>query len=157
MKTKEIIALIICIAIPLITGGVSGIATASSISNWFLALNKPVFNPPSFLFDPVWTMLYILMGVSLFLIWRSPKGKKRKNALMIFSIQLLLNFAWSFLFFYFRQIGFALLEIIVLWVLILIMIILFHRVSKTAAWLQIPYILWVSFASALNAGIWILN
>ena len=157
MKTKEIIALIVCVAIPLTVGGISGFATASSVSDWFLTLNKPVFNPPSYLFSPVWTTLYILMGISLFLIWRSPKGKKRNDALMIFALQLLLNFAWSFFFFYFRQIGIALADIIILWMLILAMIIMFYRVSKTAAWLQIPYILWVSFATALNTGIWMLN
>jgi tryptophan-rich sensory protein len=157
MKSKNIIRLIISVAIPLIVGGISGYATSSNISSWYAYLNKPSFNPPNYLFGPVWTVLYLLMGVSLYLVWTSPEGKQKTTALLVFTFQLLLNFAWSFIFFYFHETGLALVEIIVLWMSILLMIVLFFRINRTAAYLQIPYFLWVSFATVLNASIWHLN
>lgn len=157
MKGKNILALVLCIAIPVAIGAITGIGTASGVDTWFKILDKPSFNPPNSVFAPVWTVLYVLMGISLYLIWKSPEGKTRGNALTIFVIQLLLNFSWSFIFFYFRQTGWALAEIVVLWFCIIAMLTLFYRVSKTAAFLQMPYLLWVSFATALNAAIWRLN
>ena len=149
--------LIVCILIPLAVGGVSSFATSSSIKTWFVTLKKPSFNPPNYLFAPVWTVLYILMGVSLYLIWQSPSGDSRSNALIVFGIQLFLNFAWSFVFFYFRKITWALLDIMLLWIAIVIMILLFFWIDPVAAYLQIPYLLWVSFATALNGAIRKLN
>ena len=149
--------LILCILIPLAVGGVSSFATASSIKTWFVTLKKPSFNPPNYLFAPVWTVLYILMGVSLYMIWQSPSGDARTNALIVFGIQLFLNFAWSFVFFYFRKITLALLDIMLLWIAIVIMILLFFWIIPIAAYLQIPYLLWVSFATALNGAIRKLN
>ena len=149
--------LILCIVIPLAVGGISSFATASSIKTWFVTLKKPSFNPPNYLFAPVWTLLYILMGVSLYMIWQSPSGDARTNALLVFGIQLFLNFAWSFVFFYFRKITLALLDILLLWIAIIIMIILFYGINPTASLLQIPYLLWVSFATALNGAIRKLN
>jgi benzodiazapine receptor len=157
MKRVNIVGLITCLAIPLAIGTISGIATATSIKGWYAALDKPAFNPPNFIFGPVWTLLYILMGISLYIIWRSERTNERTNALRIFGIQLVLNFAWSFIFFYFHQVFIALLEIVMIWVGVLLMIIIFRKVSRTAAYLQIPYLMWVSFASLLNAAIWILN
>ena len=158
MKSINIfITLLICLLIPLSIGGISGFATAASITDWYATLNKPSFNPPNYLFAPVWTTLYALMGISLFIIWRSPTGRMRNNALVIFAVQITLNFFWSFLFFKFKLPGVALIEIVLLWTSILMMIIFFKRVSKLAAFLQIPYLLWVSFASVLNAAIWFLN
>ncbi|MGV8879311.1 MAG: TspO/MBR family protein [Sphingobacteriaceae bacterium] len=157
MKGKKILALVLCISIPVALGAITGIGTASGVDTWFKTLNKPSFNPPNSVFAPVWTVLYMLMGISLYLVWQSPEGKARRKALNIFVIQLLLNFSWSFIFFYFRQTGWALTEIVVLWCCIIAMIMLFYRVSKKAAVLQIPYLLWVSFAMALNAAIWRLN
>ena len=158
MKTiKVLTTLFICLLIPLAIGGISGFATATGITDWYVTLNKPSFNPPNYLFAPVWTCLYILMGVSLFLIWRSPEGRNRNNALSIFALQLTLNFAWSFLFFKFNLLGVALVEIVILWISILLMIIFFRRVSKLSAFLQVPYLLWVSFATILNTAIWVLN
>jgi len=154
---KVFITLLICLLIPLAIGGISGFATATSITDWYVALIKPSFNPPNYLFAPVWTTLYALMGISLFIIWRSPTGRMRNNALVIFAVQITLNFFWSFLFFKFKLPGVALIEIVLLWTSILMMIIFFKRVSKLAAFLQIPYLLWVSFASVLNAAIWFLN
>jgi translocator protein len=154
---KNIFTLIACIAIPLIVGGIAGIAPSGSDNEWYAALDKPVFNPPDWVFGPVWTILYILMGISLYLIWKSPASPMRKLALIIFGIQLVLNFAWSFIFFYFQQPGFALIEIVILWFSILAMIIVFHKINRVAAYLQIPYLLWVTFATLLNASIWWLN
>ena len=158
MKSFKVLStLFICLLIPLAIGGISGFATATSITDWYVTLNKPTFNPPNYLFAPVWTCLYALMGISLFLVWKSPKGRDLNNALLIFVLQLILNFAWSFLFFKFNLIGVALVEIVLLWTGILMMIIFLRRVSKLAAYLQIPYLLWVSFATILNTAIWILN
>ena len=158
MNTIKLLSVFfICILIPLAIGGISGFATASSINDWYVSLNKPSFNPPNYLFAPVWTCLYLLMGISLFLIWKSPTGQDRNNALIVFAIQISLNFIWSFIFFKFRLSGLAFLEILFLWSSILLMIIIFSRISKPAAYLQIPYLFWVSFASILNAAIWRLN
>src|SRR5688500_18064978 len=111
MNARNIIALVICISIPLLAGSIAGIVTSSNIESWYTYLEKPVFNPPNWLFGPVWTTLYILMGISLFMIWKEPHTPQRKSALRLFFVQLLLNFVWSFIFFYFHQPGFAFLEI----------------------------------------------
>jgi len=157
MKPSCALALLLCIALPLAAGSIAGIATAGNIDTWYAFLNKPVFNPPSWLFEPVWTLLYLLMGISLFITRRSSQGPTRKKAMLVFGIQLLLNFTWSFIFFQFRQPGWAMVEIIMVWISILAMILVFYRISKTAAFLQIPYLLWVSFTSVLNFSIWWLN
>lgn len=157
MKIKNIIELIICIAIPLLVGGIAGYATSSSMNSWYSNLNKPFFNPPSWVFGPVWTILYLLMGISLYLIWKQPASTKRSKSLQIFFLQLLLNFAWSFIFFKFEQTGLALLEIIVLWLAILTMLFFFYKLNRIAAYLQFPYLAWVSFATVLTASIWHLN
>ncbi|WP_304231998.1 TspO/MBR family protein [Jiulongibacter sediminis] len=154
---KKALVFLLCLAIPLTIGGVSGFATVTGIDSWYSSINKPSFNPPNWIFAPVWTTLYALMGVSLFLIWQSPASQLRTNALIIFGIQLFLNFCWSFLFFYFESPGLALIEIVFLWGSILMMIFYFIKVKPIAGYLQIPYILWVSFASILNAAIWHLN
>ena len=154
---NKIFKLILCIILPLSIGSISGIATASGIENWYVTLNKPVFNPPNYLFGPVWTILYILMGVSFYLILQSENSILKRRAIIIFFIQLFLNFSWSFLFFKFQLVGVALIEIIFIWASIIIMIFTFYKIHKTASCLQIPYFLWVSFASVLNGSIWILN
>lgn len=154
---KKTIKLIICISLPLLVGGISGFATATSINDWYVSINKPSFNPPNYLFGPVWTTLYILMGISFYMILQTASHEIRKKAVNIFSIQLLLNFCWSFIFFNFQLPGFAFIEIIMMWISILMMIILFYKINKTAALLQIPYLMWVSFASILNGSIWYLN
>ena len=154
---KYIPSLLICLLIPLTIGCLSGFFTSSAISTWYVTLNKPSFNPPNFIFAPVWTTLFTLMGISLFVIWNSAKGFRRNNALLIFAVQIVLNFIWSFLFFNFESPGLALIEITMLWCSILMMIIYFGRISRFAAALQVPYLLWVSFASILNTAIWHLN
>jgi len=154
---SNIVRLIVSIFIPLAVGAVAGIATVHNINGWYEVLNKPVFNPPNNVFGPMWTILYLLMGISLYLIWQSRPGRMKRKALYIFFIQLTLNFAWSFVFFQFHLIFTALIEIVVIWCSIILMISIFYSVNKTAAWLQLPYLLWVSFATVLNASIWYLN
>ncbi len=154
---NKYLKLALCITIPLLIGGISGFATATSINDWYVSINKPSFNPPNYLFGPVWTTLYILMGISFFMILQSPANEFRKKAVAIFCIQLLLNFCWSFIFFKFQLLGLAFIEIILIWLSIITMIIIFFEINKKAALLQIPYLLWVSFASVLNGSIWFLN
>lgn len=156
-QMNKSIKLILCILFPLLVGSVSGIATASGVNDWFQTINKPSFNPPSYLFGPVWTTLYILMGISFYIILQTPYTKSKKYALSVFFIQLLLNSAWSFLFFKYQLIGIAFIEIILIWISIICMIQAFYTINKKAAYLQLPYLLWVSFASILNGAIWWLN
>jgi translocator protein len=157
MDSKNIIKLCVALILPLAVGSIAGIFTAQAIPEWYASLNRPSFNPPNGIFGPVWTSLYLLMGMSLYIIWKQSADKKRKTAMIIFFIQLLLNFCWTFLFFYFKEIGLALIEIIVMWIAILLMFISFYKVKPVAAYMNIPYILWVSFATILNAAYYILN
>ena len=154
---NKTIKLILCILLPLLVGAISGIATASGVNDWFLTINKPSFNPPNYVFAPVWTMLYILMGISLFMVLQTSSSKQKKYALTIFFVQLVLNFCWSFLFFKYHLIGVAFIDIILIWLSIICMIYFFYQINKGAAYLQVPYLLWVSFASILNGAIWYLN
>jgi tryptophan-rich sensory protein len=151
------VKLVFSILITLAAGAVSGFATAHNVDTWYTTLNKPWFNPPNWLFAPVWTLLYIMMGVALYFIWRMPASPKRNIAMVVFFIQLFLNFLWSFIFFYFHAIAAALADIIVLWTAIFITILLFSRLKTSATWLMIPYICWVSFAMVLNISILQLN
>ncbi|MDH3629419.1 MAG: tryptophan-rich sensory protein [Acidobacteriota bacterium] len=138
--------------------GISGsLATASSIRDWYPFIEKPTWTPPDALFGPVWTVLYIMMGVSAWLVWRASTGTTRRTALLIFALQLGLNSLWSFIFFGFQQPGWAALEIVALWGAIVATMISFRRIRPMAAWLLLPYLLWVSFATALNISIWVLN
>ena len=146
-----------CILLTLSIGAISGIATSSGINNWFMELTKPLFNPPNYLFGPVWTLLYFLMGFSFFMILQSPIKELKRKAIKIFVIQLSLNFLWSFLFFKFQLIGLAFIEIMLIWISILAMIITFNKINRIAAVLQIPYLIWVSFATILNGAICWLN
>ncbi len=154
---NKYLRLVLCILGPLVIGAIAGIATFTSVAGWYVGLNKPIFNPPNYLFGPVWTILYILMGISFYLVIQTQKLYARKSAIIIFVIQLFLNFCWSFLFFKFHLIGLAFIEIILIWVSIITMIYFFEKINKTAAYIQIPYLLWVSFASVLNGAIWFLN
>ena len=157
MNASQIFKLLISLALTLGTGAIAGIFTASAVPEWYAALNRPSFSPPNWLFGPVWTILYILLGISLFLIWNLDASKARNIAILFFIIQLALNFCWSFIFFYSKMIGFALVEIVVLWIMIIIMLILFYRIKPMAAYINIPYILWVTFASILNGAYYFLN
>ncbi|MDG5798998.1 tryptophan-rich sensory protein [Marinilabiliaceae bacterium ANBcel2] len=157
MKRPQILKLIISIALPISLGAIAGMFTSQAVPEWYSTLNSPFFSPPNWIFSPVWTFLYIIMGISLFIIWREPVSIKRNKAIAVFIAQMALNFAWSFIFFYFKMIGIALIEIILLWITILIMLYHFYKVKPIAAYMNIPYILWVTFAAILNAGYYILN
>lgn len=154
---KKWLKLIVSLALPLAVGGAAGAVTAQNVRTWYPQLNKPWFTPPNALFAPVWTVLYILMGISFYLVWRQPPSVARKPAIAIFAVQLFFNFWWSIFFFQFHQVGLALIDIALLWVCIVWMIARFYKVSPAAANLQWPYLCWVSFATALNAAVWYLN
>jgi len=157
MDKAKLLKLLGSLILPIGSGSIAGIITAKEISAWYAALNKPSFNPPGYLFGPVWSALYILMGVSMFLIWNTPKTKLRQKALTVFGVQLFFNFWWSILFFSFHTILLSLVDILLLWFLIIYMITLFKKIKPVAAYLQIPYLLWVTFATVLNICIWYLN
>jgi tryptophan-rich sensory protein len=131
--------------------------TSSSVDSWYPSLIKPSWRPPNWLFAPVWTALYLSMAISAWLVWRQSGYKKAASALTFFLLQLILNAAWSGLFFGLRQPFFAFLEIILLWLAILVTIRLFFRLRPVAAWMMVPYLLWVTFAAVLNLSIWWLN
>ena len=152
------IKLIISVAVPLAVGGLSGFATARGVADWYPALTKPTFNPPAWIFGPVWTVLYIMMGGAAFLVWR--KGLEVDGvriALTVFVVQLSLNGLWSILFFGMQAPGWALVEIILLWIAIGVTTVFFLRVALPAGVLLLPYWGWVTFATVLNASLWWLN
>lgn len=153
----KLLKLTLCIMLTLLIGGLGGIATAGNVTTWYPTLNKPFFNPPNYLFGPVWTLLYSLMGISLYLILQAPKSPIKSIAILFFAIQLVLNFCWSFLFFKYHLLGFALIEIVALWIVILWMILAFKKINKKAGNLQWPYLVWVAYATILNASLWWLN
>lgn len=156
---KSVYKLILSVTLPVVVGWVSSYFTRSSVKTWFVDLQKPSFNPPSWLFAPVWTTLYILMGIAFFLVWNSDVARSglKTRAITFYFIQLLLNFFWSVIFFYARQPGWAFAEILVLLFMIILTTSYFYKISKVACWLMMPYILWVSFATILNYSIWQLN
>ncbi len=155
MKKEDFFKLAVSVTLPLLAGFIGSYFTTPNIAGWYTELNKPAFNPPNWVFAPAWTTLYILMGVSLFLVWKSTKEKI--SAIVVFGIQFLLNITWSILFFGMQSPELALVNIVLLWIAIIFTIILFGKISKVAAYLLLPYILWVSFAGYLNYTIWILN
>lgn len=175
MRINNTLKLIIAIFVSELAGVIGSVFTASSIPTWYAGLNKPALNPSSWVFGPVWTTLFVLMGIAAWLVWRKLDGKQRnggiaavapglssndkkiKIALGIFVGQLVLNTLWSIIFFGLQNPGAAFVEIIFLWLAILATITVFARISRPAAWLLAPYILWVSFASYLNFAIWTLN
>lgn len=153
----KIIAAIVSIAIAQSAGIIGSVFTAKSIPTWYATLTKPTWNPPSWLFGPVWISLYTLMGISAFLVWQNKAAPGAKLALTFYAIQLALNALWSILFFGMKNPGLAFAEILVLLSLILITTFLFWRINTTAGILLLPYIAWVSFAAFLNYTIWRLN
>ena len=150
-EVKLIVSVVVC----LLAGAVGSLFTSSSVSTWYATLAKPSFNPPSWLFGPVWTVLYILMGIALYLAWT--KRKEANGEIAVFTAQLALNMLWSALFFGLRNPSWALIEIIILWVMILVTMMKFYAIEKKAGYLLVPYLLWVSFATVLNVAIVILN
>ena len=181
MNQSKIVKFIVSILICQAAGLIGSLFTSPAIPTWYAALEKPSFNPPNWVFAPVWTILFLLMGVSLYLVWAkdwhievkagevkrktwNPLSKKlftgswrEENAVLIFSLQLALNILWSVIFFGLKMPGLAFFEILMLWFAILYTIVNFFRISKTAGFLLLPYLLWVSFAGILNFFIWRLN
>lgn len=155
---KNIIKLIISIIICQLVGVIGSIFTAPAIYSWYQNLIKPSFNPPNWIFGPVWVALFLLMGISLYLVWKKGIAKKEtKIAVAVFAFQLFLNIFWSFIFFNQKYPLAAFIEIISLFTAILATILAFYKISKTAALLLLPYILWVSFAAVLNFFLWRMN
>ena len=171
MKINNTFKLIIAIVVSELAGIIGSVFTTPSIAGWYATLARPTLNPPAWVFGPVWTTLFALMGIAVFLIWREydkltlseveglvvRRRRQIKMALVLFGIQLVLNTLWSIIFFGSHNPGAAFVEIIFLWLAILATIITFAKISKPAAWLLVPYILWVSFAGYLNYSIWVLN
>jgi len=155
---SNILKLIISIVICQLAGVIGSFFTMDSIPTWYAALNKPDFNPPNWIFGPVWIFLYLLMGISLFLVWRENlKNDHVKSAFVIFMVQLVLNTFWSIVFFGMQSITGGLIIILLLWLFIILTIIRFRKVSAIASMLLIPYLLWVTFAAVLNFYIYKLN
>ena len=150
------IKLFVSLLLPQIAGGSGAFFTLSSVQSWYLTLNKPSWNPPSWLFGPVWTTLYVLMGIACFLIWKSEHPRK-KQVLTLYFLQLFLNFLWSPAFFGAQNPMLGILVILPLWGCIIACIFFFRKINTWAAVWMIPYLLWVSFATVLNATIWYLN
>ncbi len=154
----KIIKLIISLIICQLAGLIGSIFTSPSIGTWYATINKPSFTPPSWIFGPVWIFLFLLMGISLYLVWENGfKSRENKMALNLFMIQLILNTFWSIIFFGLHSPIFAFIEIILLWIVILFTMLRFYRISKTASYLLIPYIIWVTFAAFLNLSIVLIN
>lgn len=158
MSGSAILKLVASVLFCQAAGVLGALATRPSIPGWYQGLTKPVFTPPNWLFGPAWITLYVLMGIALFLVWRQGLGWAGvKTALALFMIQLALNALWSWLFFGWHQLGLAFAGIVLLWIFILLTMIKFFSISRPAGWLLVPYLLWVTFASALNFSIWRLN
>lgn len=159
MKPVNIVKLVVCCAVPLLVGLMGSLfTTTDSLGNWYAKLNKPFFNPPGWIFGPVWTTLYIMIGISAFMVWRMGLDDKVvRIALACFIVQLFLNAIWTPLFFGLRSPLFGLIDIILLLNAIIVTIYVFSTISRTAFLLLIPYLVWVSFATILNASIYLLN
>jgi len=158
MSVKDIGKLVISVVACLAAGAIGSVFTRNAISTWYAMLEKPPFNPPNWLFAPVWTLLYILMGIAAFLVWRKVLEKRQvRAALIIFLIQLILNALWSVVFFGLESPLYGFIVIVVLWVAILFTVLKFYRISLASSVLLWPYLLWVTFAAVLNESIWLLN
>jgi benzodiazapine receptor len=157
MKLNDILKLVASVILCQIAGFLGSLFTTSAIPTWYKTLNKPFFTPPNWIFSPVWISLFILMGISLFFVWRRTDHPKFKVAFLFFFVQLILNILWSATFFGLKSPLLGLVDILLLWIAILLTIQNFLQVSKMAGLLLIPYLVWVSFAALLNFSLWILN
>ncbi len=157
-SSRSLGLLVLCIAIPLIIGIIGSVFTMPEVGSWYAGLQKPSFNPPAWLFGPVWTLLCILMGVSLWLVIRDGMSSRPvQQAVALFAVQLGLNLAWSIIFFGMHLIAVAFIEILILFVFIVATTLAFRRINPTAGWLFIPYLCWTAFASVLTGTLWLLN
>lgn len=154
---QQSIGLAVFVLICFAAAGLGGLVTAANIPNWYAAIIKPTWNPPNWIFGPVWSCLYLMMAVSAWLVWRQVGLAGTKLPLVLFAIQLALNSLWSALFFGLHSPGMAAVEIVILWLAIVATMVAFFRSSKIAGWLLVPYLAWVSFAAVLNFTIWRLN
>ncbi len=158
MNIINFLKLLLCVALAQAAGLIGTIFTMPAIDSWYATLARQELAPPNWIFAPVWTTLYVLMGIAAFLVWQKGIDKKEvKIALIVFGVQLILNTLWSIIFFGFQSPLWAFVELVFLWTAIMATIVTFAKVSKVAAWLLIPYILWVSFAGYLNFMIFWLN
>lgn len=164
-------SLLIALSAPFLAAAIGGVATESSVDTWYRKLSKPSWNPPRWLFAPVWSTLYVLMGVASWLVWRKRDSssvawlkwfnradeQEVTGALQLYGVQLALNALWSILFFGLRRLDWALAEVVVLWTLILTTLTRFYRIDARAGWLLVPYQAWVTFATFLNFMVWRMN
>ncbi len=159
MSVGSVARLVVACGVSLAAGVIGSLVVGGQgFSSWYAAIEKPCFTPPSWVFGPVWTILYLLMGMAAFLVWQRGLGSRIvRIALVWFLVQLALNAAWTPVFFGLHRIGLALVVIVLLWGAILVTMYYFLRVSRSAGMLLVPYLLWVSFATVLNASIWHLN
>lgn len=158
-RTRSFVSLIVFLAIVFLAAGIGGLATAQGNGggSWYDALDKPAGTPPSWVFGPVWTVLYILMAVAAWRIWQVSGLRGARWALTLFAVQLVLNAAWSAIFFGAHEVGWAFVELVALWIAIVATMVAFYRHGKLAAGLFAPYLLWVSYAGWLNLRLWQLN
>ena len=157
MKTYS--RILLCVVICLAVGYLSSITTQSSIKTWYPTIEKPIFNPPNWVFAPVWTLLFVLMGIAAGRVWNQLETNKElvKKGLLFFAVQLALNALWSYLFFGLQNIFLALIEIILLWLVIFETYLIFKQIDKKASYLLLPYLAWIGFATILTASIFWLN
>jgi benzodiazapine receptor len=156
-RGEIVMALVLWLLLCVGGGALVGLTSASGDTVWYQSLSKPAWNPPSWVFGPVWTTLYAMIGVAAWRVWQRGGWASHAPALRLFLLQLALNFTWSYVFFTFQQLDLALVHIIVLWGCIALTIRRFARIDRLAAWLLVPYLAWVTYASSLNAAIAVLN
>ena len=156
-RLVDIAGLVLFVALCLGTAALGAAVTATSVKTWYANLAKPSFNPPDAVFGPVWTVLYILMGIAAWRVWRIADRDTARGPLTLFALQLALNLGWSVVFFGLQKIGAAVATIVVLWVAILVTMLAFRTVDRVAALLMAPYLAWVTFATVLNIAVWQLN
>lgn len=156
-KAKDLLMLALLVGICVGIGGLGGAVTAESVTTWYATLNKPSFNPPNWIFGPVWTTLYVLMGVAAWRVWRTAGRDAARGPLALFALQLAVNLGWSVAFFGLRNPGLAVVVILALDLLVLATALTFRRIDRPAALLLVPYLAWISFATVLNVAIWRLN
>jgi translocator protein len=157
MNKSRWFALALFVLLAFAAAGIGAAATSTSVQTWYAGLRKPSWGPPNWLFAPVWTTLYILMAVAAWRAWHIGPHASARRTVSLYSAQLTLNALWSVLFFGLRQPGAALVEVIGLWTILVILFVRFWRIDRLAGALWLPYVVWVSFAAALNAAVWSLN
>jgi len=156
-RRHDWIGLAAFLALCFVIAGIGGAVTARSVGTWYQSLTKPTFNPPDSVFGPVWTLLYIMVAVAGWRVWRAHAAPEKQRAMAAYFVQLALNLGWSLIFFGARMIAVAAAEILLLLVTIAVTVVLFWRIDGAAAWLLVPYAAWVAFASVLNVALWRLN